>query len=189
MKTLNLEGRQETGVGRRRKGRGVLEKREGEYRGGTVAFSCTLLPPHLQLPRPSPSLVSSPLFPSLTLFLTTFLDILVNVLPSPFLVFLQLMQKRKWTRKTSTAKNHPAERDQLGEALQGFFIVQCTTSVAEPVGAQVFKLEPEEPITFFLSEAGADFFGSAPAPFLAIKKLNDFKMFIFHSILYIHMFV
>ena len=123
MKTLNLEGRQETGVGRRRKGRGVLEKREGEYRGGTVAFSCTLLPPHLQLPRPSPSLVSSPLFPSLTLFLTTFLDILVYVLPSPLLVFLQLMQKRKWTRKTSTAKNHPAERDQLGEALQGFFIV------------------------------------------------------------------
>ena len=61
-------------------------------------------------------------------------------------------------------------------------------SVAEPVRAEPFNWRRSR---FKISSgAGAEFFGSAPAHFLASEKLNDLKMFIIslYSILYIFLY-
>ena len=53
------------------------------------------------------------------------------------------------------------------------------SSVAEPVGAEVFRLEPDpEPI----------FLGRLRILFLPSEKQNDLKMFIFHCTLYIFLY-
>ena len=55
--------------------------------------------------------------------------------------------------------------------------IECSVAEPEPVGAEVL-----------LAGAGADFFGSAPATFLASEKRNDLNMFIFLCILYIFLY-
>ena len=56
--------------------------------------------------------------------------------------------------------------------------VASSVAEPEPVGAEVFWLEPE-PIKN-LSWSRSRYFGSAPAPCFANEKRNDLKMLIVH---------